>query len=121
MDLNLNFIGQAIAASYTSLEKQAIYQTLCGAMRMDEKIDESEIQVLNQVKSAIQITEMEIVASRTRSVEEQIGILRQMDSVKKNYFMKFLATICLADNHADPREIAFVDWISQEIGAPELS
>ncbi len=117
--MHLSIIDRQIIASFTSAEKQAIYQVLCAAVKIDGKVDDREMQVLSEIIDILQITEDEIISSRIHQ-DSSFSVLQNMPDIKKPYVLKFAALICLADGHTDPKEVAFVSWLAQEIKAPAM-
>ena len=117
--MRLSIIDRQIISSFTSAEKQAIYQVLCAAVKIDGKVDDREMQVLSEIVDTLQITEGEIINSRIHQ-DSSFSVLQNMPDIKKPYVMKFVALICLADGQADPKEVAFVSWLAQEIKAPSI-
>lgn len=116
--MELSPFDRIYIASFSSIEKQAIYQTLCAFVKLDGRVDNREMQILEEVKIATQITSSDIVRSRTLTLDAILNILRGMPELKKSYFMKFAALVCLADGPATAEEIAFFEQLRQNIDAP---
>lgn len=119
MELNLSYYDKMALASYTSAERQALYQMLCGMMIIDGYSDPREKAVIEEVIAAINLSSQERIASRTISTEEQMKTLKDMEMVKKCYVAKFLAQVALADGKVSREEQLFFSYYSKVLGLPE--
>ena len=54
--MDLNFFDKMALSTFTSIEKQSLYQLLCGAMIIDGNRDAREIAVINEVKQIMGIS-----------------------------------------------------------------
>lgn len=50
--MNFNYFDRVALSTFTSLEKQSLYQLLCGAMMIDGNRDSREIAIINEVNQS---------------------------------------------------------------------
>ena len=84
-------------STFTSIEKQSLYQLLCGAMIIDGNRDAREIAVINEVST-----------------------LRSMDTLKKAYVGKFMAQVILADGVVSQKEEQFFYYMHELLDLPNM-
>ena len=65
--MDLSIYDKMALATFTSLEKQSLYQLLCGVMIVDGHRDPREIAIINEVNQIIGITVSDVEASRKLS------------------------------------------------------
>ena len=93
--MDLNAIDKIALSTFTPLEKQSLYQLLCGAMHVDGNRDARELAIISEVNLLIGVSSVDIEASRRLSESTMISSLRDMDTLKKAYLAKFMAQIIL--------------------------
>ncbi|MDY2641770.1 MAG: hypothetical protein SOW01_05275 [Mediterranea sp.] len=118
--MNFNYFDRVALSTFTSLEKQSLYQLLCGAMMIDGNRDSREIAIINEVNQVIGITAADVEASRKLSETTMNGCLRNMDTMKKAYVGKFMAQVILADGVITQREEQFFYFMKQRLGLPDI-
>ena len=107
-------------SQFTSLEKQSIYQAVCGAMICDGDRDPREIRVVEEVVNIIGLTQNERVASRQLDKQAITTCIRNMSDLQRIYVGKFIAQIILADGKVTPSEHIFFNHIAQKFNLPNL-
>ncbi len=117
MDLN-SFDRMALSA-FTSLEKQSLYQLLCGVMIVDGNRDSREIALINEINKIVGITTADVEASRRLSEPAMTNCLRNMDTLKKAYVGKFIAQMVLADGVITKKEEMFFYYLKEKLGLPD--
>ena len=65
--MDLNYFDRMALATFTSLEKQSLYQLLCAAMIIDGERDPRELALIGEVNRIIGITTADMEASRRLS------------------------------------------------------
>ena len=95
--MNLSSSDKLALMSFSSLERQATYQVLCGMMAVDGDRDPREKRILEDCMAVMNFTESERVASRSLSVNQQLQILKSMDYLQKIVLAKCLANVSIAD------------------------
>ena len=116
--MDLSAIDRLALSTFTPLEKQSLYQLLCGAMHVDGNRDARELAIISEVNLLVGISSADIEASRKLSESTMVSSLRNMDTLKKAYLAKFMAQIILADGRVDPKEEAFFNYIYQRLELP---
>lgn len=105
--MDLTFFDKMALSEFTSLEKQSLYQLLCGAMIVDGNRDTREISLINEVNKVMNITVADVEDSRKLTEPQIVSILRGMDKLKKAYAAKFMAQVILADGVVTQKEEKF--------------
>ena len=118
--MDLNYFDRLALSEFTSLEKQSIYQLLCGAMMFDGNRDSREVAIINEVNQIMRITVADVEASRRLSESTMTNCLRNMDTLKKAYVGKFMAQVILADGVITDKEEAFFYFWRDRLGLPEI-
>ena len=118
--MNLNVFDRMALSTFSPLEKQSLYQLLCGAMHIDGNRDASELAIISEVNRLVGISVTDIEASRKLSEPTMTNCLRNMDTLKKAYVAKFMAQVILADGRIDQKEQQFFDYIYQKLDLPEI-
>lgn len=118
--MELNYFDRVALSTFTSLEKQSLYQLLCGAMMIDGNRDSREIAIINEVNKIMGITVADVEASRKLSEPAMTSCLRNMDTMKKAYVGKFMAQVILADGVITQREEQFFYYMKQKLGLPDV-
>ena len=118
--MNISFFDQLAMRSYTALERESIYQMICGAMSVDGYRAPQESRLVEEIVNLIGLTSEERVASRSLSSEVMTRALKNMDDLKKCYLAKFIAQIVLADGVIDPKENAFVEYYFNLLEIPKM-
>lgn len=118
--MDLSYFDKIALSGFTPIEKQSLYQLLCGAMMIDGKRDSREIAIINEVNQIMGITVADVEASRRLSESTMINSLRNMDTVKKAYVGKFIAQIVLADGVITDKEELFFYFMRDKLGLPEV-
>ena len=118
--MDLSYFDKMALSTFNSLEKQSLYQLLCGAMMIDGKRDSREIAIINEVNQIMKITVADVEASRNLSESTMVNCLRNMDTLKKAYVGKLVAQIIIADEVITPREEQFFFYIRQRLDLPEV-
>lgn len=118
--MELNYFDRVALSIFTSLEKQSLYQLLCGAMMIDGNRDSREVAIINEVNQIIGITVADVETSRKLSEPAMTSCLRNMDTMKKAYVGKFMAQVILADGVITQREEQFFYYMKQKLGLPDV-
>ena len=118
--MNLSFYDKMALSTFSSLEKQSLYQVLCSIMIVDGNRDSREIAIINEVNQIMGITVADVEASRKLSESTMTNTLRNMDTIKKVYVAKFMAQIILADGTVTPKEELFFNYMHQKLGLPNV-
>lgn len=118
--MKFNYFDKVALSTFTSLEKQSLYQLLCGAMMIDGNRDSREIAIINEVNQIMGITVSDVEASRNLSEPTMTSCLRNMDTMKKAYVGKFMAQVILADGVITQREEQFFYFMKQRLGLPDI-
>lgn len=116
--MNLTYYDRMALASYTSAERQALYQMVCGMMIIDKNVDPREKRMVEEIVSVIGLSEYERSASRNVPTESHLRTLKAMETVKKCYVAKFLAQVALADGAVTREEDAFFSYYTNLLGLP---
>ncbi len=104
--------------TFSSRERQATYQVLCGMMAVDGDRDPREKRIIEDCMAAMNFTESERVASRSLSVSQQLQILKSMDQLKKVYLAKFLAQVSVADGVVTREENGLFTYLLNVLDLP---
>ena len=118
--MKLNYFDKVALSTFTSLEKQSLYQLLNAAMIIDGNRDSREIAIINEVNKVLEITVADVEASRKLSEPAMTSYLRNMDTIKKAYVGKFIAQIIIADGVITQREEQFFYYMKQKLGLPDV-
>ena len=118
--MNLAVLDRMACSQFTSLEKQSIYQAVCGAMACDGDRDPREIRVIEEIVDIIGLTQSERVASRQLDEQTMSACIRKMSDLQRIYVGKFIAQIILADGKVTPSEQIFFDYITQKFNLPNM-
>lgn len=118
--MDLNYFDRMALSAFTSLEKQSLYQLLCGAMIVDGNRDTREIALINEIKNIVGITTADIETSRCLTETTMTNCLRNMDTLKKAYVGKFVAQMVLADGVITQKEEMFFYYIKEKLGLPDF-
>lgn len=118
--MDLSVFDKMALSTFSPLEKQSLYQLLCGAMHVDGNRDASELAVISEVNRLVGISSADIEASRKMSETTMTSCLRNMDTLKKAYVAKFMAQVILADGRVDQKEQMFFGYICQKLDLPEI-
>ncbi len=118
--MNLNYFDRMALSSFTSLEKQSLYQLLCGVMIVDGNRDSREIALINEINKVVGITTADVEASRRLSEPVMTNCLRNMDTLKKAYVGKFIAQMVLADGVITKKEEMFFYYLKEKLGLPDV-
>lgn len=118
--MELSPLDKIIVSSYTSLEKQSIYQLLCAAMAIDGERHPLEKQVIEDVAYEINLTSSEREASRLLNQNTMNSALCNMSDNKKIYLGKFIAQVLLADGKVTPMEDKFASYIFSTLQIPNI-
>ena len=118
--MDLNYFDRMALAAFTTLEKQSLYQLLCGVMIVDGNRDSSEVALINEINRIVGITTADIEASRRLSEPTMTNCLRNMDTIKKAYVGKFMAQMVLADGVITKKEEMFFYYLKEKLGLPDV-
>ena len=118
--MKLNYFDRVALSTFTSLEKQSLYQLLNAAMIIDGNRDSREIAIINEVNKVLGVTVTDVEASRKLSEQTMTSCLRNMDTIKKAYVGKFIAQIIIADGVITQREEQFFYYMRQKLGLPNV-
>lgn len=118
--MELSPLDKMVVSSYTSLEKQSIYQLLCAAMAVDGEKHPLEKLVIEDVVKEIGLTSTERQASRNLDANTMNNALRNMSDNKKIYLGKFIAQVLLADGKVTPVEDKFAAYIFNTLQIPNV-
>lgn len=117
--MDLNYFDRMALSTFTSLEKQSLYQLLCGVMIVDGNRDSREIALINEINRIVGITTADVEASRRLSEPTMTNCLRNMDTLKKAYVGKFMAQMVLADGVITKKEEMFFYYLKEKLGLPD--
>lgn len=117
--MDLNYFDRMALSAFTSLEKQSLYQLLCGVMIVDGNRDSREIALINEINKIVGITTADVEASRRLSEPTMTNCLRNMDTLKKAYVGKFMAQMVLADGVITKKEEMFFYYLKEKLGLPD--
>ncbi len=109
-----------VLSSFTSKEKQAFYQLLCGAMIIDGVRDPREIAVIEKAMQMVGLTDSERQESRKSTTEEQIAVMRAMDNSKKVMLGKWMAQVILADKEVAQIEDRWFNYMLNLLNIPDI-
>ena len=118
--MELNYFDRVALSTFTSLEKQSLYQLLNAAMIVDGNRDSREIAIINEVNKVLGVTVTDVEASRKLSEQTMTSCLRSMDTIKKAYVGKFIAQVIIADGVITQREEQFFYYMKQKLGLPNV-
>ena len=118
--MELNYFDRVALSTFTSLEKQSLYQLLNAAMIVDGNRDSREIAIINEVNKVLGVTVTDVEASRKLSEQTMTSCLRSMDTIKKAYVGKFIAQVIIADGVITQREEQFFYYMKQKLGLPDV-
>ena len=118
--MELNYFDRVAISTFTSLEKQSLYQLLNAAMIIDGNRDSREIAIINEVNKVLGVTVTDVEESRKLSEQTMTSCLRNMDTIKKAYVGKFIAQVIIADGVITQREEQFFYYMKQKLGLPDV-
>lgn len=118
--MELNYFDRVALSTFTSLEKQSLYQLLNAAMIIDGNRDSREIAIINEVNKVLGVTVTDVEESRKLSEQTMTSCLRNMDTIKKAYVGKFIAQVIIADGVITQREEQFFYYMKQKLGLPDV-
>lgn len=118
--MDLNYFDRMALSTFSPLEKQSLYQLLCGVMIVDGNRDSREIALINEINKIVGITTADIEASRSLSEPVMTNCLRNMETLKKAYVGKFIAQMVLADGVITKKEEMFFYYMKQRLGLPDV-
>lgn len=118
--MDVSYFDKMALSAFTSLEKQSVYQLLCGAMMIDGNRDSREIAIINEVNQLMRITVEDVELSRKLSEPTMTACLRNMSTLKKAYVGKFIAQVILADGVITDKEEQFFYFMRDRLGLPEM-
>lgn len=101
--------------TFSSLEKQATYQIMCGVMIVDKNVDPREQQVVSEISEAMGLTKADIIASRSKTPEILSEVVRKMPEDKRFLVARAISTIALADGKVLNIEEAFVQHLAKQL------
>lgn len=105
---------------FSSLEKQSMYQILCGTSMVDGNRDIREIMLINEIVDTLGITEAEIKSSRTLDMQTQLSVLKSMSQAKKMMLSSLMCQVIIADGVIDPKEESFFNYYRQLLDLPVI-
>lgn len=118
--MDLNYFDRMALSAFTSLERQSLYQMLCGVMIIDGNRDSREIALMNEINRIVGITTADVEASRRLSEPTMTNCLRNMDTLKKAYVGKFIAQMVLADGVITKKEEMLFYYLKEKLGLPDV-
>jgi len=118
--MDFTIYDRMVLSTFTSLEKQSLYQLLCGAMIVDGNRDSREISIINEVNQVVHITVADVEASRKLTEPVISNCIREMDDLKKAYVAKFLAQVVLADGNVTQKEEKFFYYMMDYLNLPVM-
>ena len=116
MELSLN--DKLALRLFSSREKQAAYQVLCGMMAVDGDRDPREKRIIEDCMAVMNFTDSERVASRSLSVSQQLQIIKSMDTAQKIVLTKCLANVSIADGIVTREENALFMYLLNLLDLP---
>lgn len=118
--MDLSSYDNMALATFTALERESLFQLLCGAMTIDGNRDSREIAVINEVNQVMNITVADVEESRRLTEPVMSNCLRGMDTLKKVYVAKFMAQVILADGVVTQKEEMFFNYMKERLGLPDI-
>lgn len=118
--MDLSIYDKMALSTFTSLEKQSLYQLLCSVMNVDGERNPKEFAIIGEVNHIMGITVADIEASRKLTEPVMTNCLRNMDTLKKAYVAKFMAQIILADGKVTQMEEMYFNYMHQRLGLPNI-
>ncbi len=106
---------------WTNQEKLCITKVLLDIMNADGKIDDGEVQYMEQLRLLIGISERDLETAHNTTVSYSMSILRTMNDAKKISLGIMMAEMIKSDGNSDPREIFVFESVHDMIGIPKLS
>lgn len=104
---------QEMFSTFTSLEKQATYQIMCGVMIVDKNIDPREQQIVAEISSAMGLSQADIIASRSKTPEIFTDVIKAMPDEKRFLVARAISSVALADGKVLNIEEAFVQHLAK--------
>lgn len=114
----LSYTDRLALAQYSRLERESVYQMVCGMMIVDKNRDPREIKVIEEIVSLINLSPEERAESRTLSNDTQNQVLKRMDIIKKCYLAKLLGNVAIADGKITREENIFYQYYAEQLGLP---
>lgn len=118
--MDLSYFDKMALSTFSSLEKQCLYQVLCATMIVDGNRDSREIALINEVNQVMNITVADVEASRKLTEPTMVNCIRGMDTLKKTYVAKFMAQIILADGVITQKEERFFYYMKERLDLPDV-
>lgn len=103
---------------FSSLEKQSIYQLICGVSIVDGRRDYNETNMINEIANFIGLSDSEKNASRSLNTETMMNAMRNMNYEKKMYLSSFICQVIVADGNIAPVEEAYFDHYRRILDLP---
>ncbi len=101
--------------SFTSSERQSAYQLLCGAMMCNGRQNAAQIQAINEICTAMNVSDYDKQCSRSLSQPVMENTLRSLSDEKKFIIARGISTIAMADGNVSPQENAFAEMWSKKL------
>lgn len=101
--------------SFTPLERQSAYQLMCGAMMCNGRQNAAQVQTINEICTAMNVSEYDRSASRSLSQSTMESALKGLSEEKKFIIARSISTIALADGDVSPQENNFALFWAQKL------
>lgn len=101
--------------SFTSSERQSAYQLLCGAMMCNGRQNAAQIQAINEICTAMNVSDFDRERSRSLSQSVMENTLRSLSDEKKFIIARGISTIALADGNVSQQENAYAMLWSEKL------
>ncbi len=109
-----------MSIKWTSQEKLCITKVLLDIMNADGKIEDGEIQYMEQLRLLIGISDHDLETAHHTTVSYSMSILRAMSDNKKIALGIMMAEMIKSDGNSDGREIFVFESVHNMIGIPKL-
>lgn len=96
-----------VLSSFTTKEKQALFQHLRATMAVDGEFNANERAVIEDIMEEVGLSDVERQAASQVGKDETLAVLRAMDVSKKEQLGEFMARVICADRKIYPLRISF--------------
>jgi uncharacterized tellurite resistance protein B-like protein len=110
-----------MSIAWSTEEKLCITKVLLDIMNADGRIDDGEIQYMEQIRLLVGISDLDLDTAHNTSVSYSMSILRSMSDSKKIALGIMMAEMVKADGNSDAREIFVFESVYSMIGIPNLT
>ena len=108
-----------VLSSFTTKEKQALFQHLRATMAVDGEFNANERAVIEDIMEEVGLSDVERQAASQLGKDETLAVLRAMDVSKKEQLGEFMARVICADRKILPIEDKFFECCKILLGLPD--